>query len=118
MHTDAEHLHQSRHNRRFTDFVANSAPQFADWVITGLFYCALHQVERYAFAKLRRHNKGHKARCQFVWLSLRQIFHSYRKLQDMSEDVRYECYSPTAADIATAEQFARQVQNHTDQSLV
>lgn len=118
MHTDADHLHQSRHNRSFSDFVTHSEPQFGDWAVTGLFYSALHQVERYAFAKLSKHNHGHKEREQFVSRFLRPIFSAYRDLYDMSLDARYFCYAPSPADLAKAVQFADHIEQHVDQLLV
>jgi len=46
MPSAAEHELKSEHNWSFVSFVEGGSTSFDDWVVTGLFYVAVHQVER------------------------------------------------------------------------
>ena len=118
MPTDVEHHKQKEHNKAFAEFVKNSGSLYHDWAIIGLFYAAIHEIERYAFVKCQYHSMSHPVRNNFVSRALKPIWNNYRELSEMSRDIRYECYSPTSADLEKAETFVSHIETHINQMTI
>ncbi len=85
------HLRQAGHNEKFINHFELDSTIFLDWVVTGIFYSALHYVEAYLATK-DIHLRKHKARdAYFQKLSdLKRIYRDYRTLKDDSEGARYD----------------------------
>src|SRR5688572_22138776 len=88
--------HRSRwmHNREFVAFLPD---RFADWMLTGVFYAAVHAVETLvAFDGLTNHT-SHEARNQTLRTVRRYhfIWKHYRELYNASQTTRYHA-DPTS----------------------
>jgi len=91
MPTDSEHLHKAEHNEDFyLSFDLNTTP-YLDWVVSGIFYSALHYIESY-LATQGKHSQNHGNRNE----NLRDdpnlgidIFRKFNALKDDSENGRY-----------------------------
>lgn len=116
MPSAAEHEKKKDHNWEFVSFLEANSAAFNDWVVTGLFYIALHQVDRY-FALSNKHFNNHHDRNN--WISrlhaLRPIWPDYRDLQHKSRTARYD---PTvviqACHIADAKDQLETVETHIE----
>ncbi len=68
---------------------------FLDWVIVGIFYCALHHVDAYLARKHNIHPTSHgskrfkRTRNWYVAHYMKQISTDYATLYSLSRDVRY-----------------------------
>lgn len=84
-------MRQAEHNEKFVNHFDINSTIFLDWVVTGIFYSALHYIDGYLATK-NLHLKGHIARDNYVYKvsDLRQIYGHYRTLKDDSEDARYD----------------------------
>lgn len=80
--------------------LAWESEDYADWVVTALFYAALHWLDAY-FARTGLHpaNRGERLRRLTTDPWLAAIRRHYRWLKDRSEDARYRCRPFTAAEI-------------------
>jgi len=91
-----QHKRKSEHNENFIDstfgdFVANPTV-FIDWIVTALFYVAVHKVDEYlAVLKHPIHPTGHFDRRRHLRdiADLRVIWKEYRYLEDRSRESRY-----------------------------
>jgi hypothetical protein len=84
------YLEKARKNEAFAHFLTNDhRNQFEDWIITALFYAAIHYVNA-VFAKA---NLGvpsnHVHRGYLVRHQLRSVSKAFRLLKGMSETARY-----------------------------
>lgn len=81
------HIRQWKHNRRF---VGTISTEFPDWIVTGVFYVALHAVDA-----LLAHDKvtvtSHEARNRVVLETNRylQVKRHYMPLYHLARTVRY-----------------------------
>jgi HEPN domain-containing protein len=100
-HAAADYVAQAVRNRDLASSL-RSQDRF-DWAVTCLFYAAVHYVNAF----LRRSNQpiprrhgGHQGRLNIVQQdrSLREIYKSYRHLDDESRDARYELKMPAPDD--------------------
>lgn len=96
-----EHVSWAKHNYSFwTSFDMNTSP-FIDWVVTGIFYEALHWVEAFLATK-GHHSDTHGNR---AWAMHRHtpelgaIQTDYNTLKMDSENARYRCYKHTVEDV-------------------
>ena len=82
--------------------------RFYDWMITVAFYTALHSLERY-LARRNKHPHDHLDRKNTLLVYAPQLgqqtLRDYLDMYSMSIAARYECASPTQADVQ--EQRAR-----------
>lgn len=98
MITRAQHLAQARANRAFYEELLDR-PEYHDWALTVLFYAALHYVD--AFLSPRDPpNHWERNKLFAATPALRALWPKYRRLQDRSQDARYECYDPTREELA------------------
>ncbi len=95
--TPADHRRKAEHNERFIDtvfddYVANPSP-FVDWIMTAIFYVAVHKVDEYlASLPDPQHPIEHRDRRRFVQTlpDLRVVNSEYRWLEDRSRESRYQ----------------------------
>lgn len=100
MPNQADHLKKAQHNESFVkSFNLNSTP-FLDWVITGMFYSALHYMEAY-FAKQKFHSPDHRTRDSNIQRdsNLRKLFVAYSELKNFSVNARYAIKEFVASDV-------------------
>lgn len=89
MATPAQHKSKWLHNRQFLGTIAD---EFPDWMVTVMFYAALHAVENlFAHDGTRTHG-GHTARNQTLKTvqRYRNIWRHYRPVFDAARTTRYE----------------------------
>lgn len=101
MPTKDEHVTWAAHDRAFrTSFDLSTTP-FVNWVVTGIFYEAVHWVE--AFLATKGYNSGsHRQRSWAMLLfvsELGPIQTDYDTLKLDSEKSRYECYEHTGQQV-------------------
>ena len=72
------------------------AGRFLDWVVVGVFYCALHHVDAYLARHLQAHPTIHgglhprtHTRNWYVCQHMASIWPDYKTLYDRCRDVRY-----------------------------
>lgn len=94
------HLNKAKHNEDFfRSFDLDNTP-FLDWVVSGIFYTALHYIDSY-LAQKNKHPNTHKDRNDDIRYDphLPQIFRPYRQLKDDSEGARYRMQKFTPDEI-------------------
>lgn len=93
-----EHISKADNNLEFLNSFYNEESEYYDWIITILFYSALHYIEAY-FA-LRTHIGGtemqstdgeanHSVRKNLVRRFLKSHYHKYKTLYQLSIEARY-----------------------------
>lgn len=97
-----DHIDQARHNEQFFScFDINTTP-FLDWVVSGIFYSALHYVDSYLSTK-GKHPITHGARTPLIHAAKpdlgRSFFHNYMSLKDDSQEGRYNMRTFTLDEI-------------------
>ena len=93
MPTRDEHVEKAHHNEHFYGSFDVAATPFRDWVVTGLFYCALRYIDAYLATK-NIHPRGHTGtgqRSDHVQRmpEFQPIWPQYRALYDDCRDARY-----------------------------
>lgn len=92
MPSQKEHIEKARHNERFFSSFDIKATPFLDWVVSGIFYSALHYVDSYLSIK-GEHPLTHGQRTPLIHAARpdlgRSFFRDYRSLKDDSEQGRY-----------------------------
>lgn len=95
-----DHLWQADHNEAFYSRLLTT--KFLDWVVTAIFYSALHYVDAYLAAKQDIHPSRHYEGRDF-WVAtesnLKRIWNQYRWLKDKSEAARYDVKHFTQAEV-------------------
>jgi hypothetical protein len=117
MPSATEHHNKVEHNRAFVDYIGKADPPFRDWAITGMFYMAVHQVERYFDETVGQHCPNHTVRDTWVCRSLRSIYQDYRDLKDLSIAARYDVVSMTSSDVKDAEVLLETIENEIESLL-
>jgi len=103
MPSSIEHREKAVSNEEFAEFVLSSG-DYLDWVVTGIFYSALHYVDGY-LATFNIHPRSHSdtsfatGRDTYVNRHLRQIYLSYRDLKQDSIEARYNMQNFTESQI-------------------
>ena len=93
MATSSEHVSKAQANESFADQIdTNSSAVAISWIVTIIFYAAVHYVQAY-FASLGRKHILHKARSSDIQRDSRiaVMYNDYRDLYDISRDARYDC---------------------------
>jgi uncharacterized protein (UPF0332 family) len=91
MPSSLTHRQQARHNEEFIAFFDLDSTPYLDWVVTAIFYAALHLVDSYLATK-GVHLSSHRGRDSLIWTvrDLRPIYSAYRRLKHRSEQARYD----------------------------
>lgn len=99
-----EHINQYNHNKSLlnnTIFDINSTI-YKDWVVTIVFYNAVHLIER-ELAKISKpyHSGSHRYREKAILKEkkLKSIAAKYQALYNQSIRARYECYKFSKKDV-------------------
>lgn len=90
-----DHFKKAQHNERFFSHFERSNTPFLDWVVTGIFYSALHYIRTIAsknnFTNISSYGEIDNL---FNRLSIfkrnHQLYYDYRLLKDNSREARYE----------------------------
>lgn len=104
MPTKDEHLKKAKHNERFfTSLDINTTP-FRDWVITGIFYSALHYIRalaaKHSFANIGRYGEIDNLLSRLpVFRKHPTIYSDYRQLKDDSRAARYEMVALSSSQV-------------------
>lgn len=100
MPTRDVHIQQAEHNRQFWSSLNVTPPLFVDWVVTGIFYEALHWVEAF-LASRDKHSATHNERLLALqqYAQMQSIRNDLFVLKNDSENARYRCYRHSAQDI-------------------
>lgn len=93
MPTQDEHLDKAQHNQRFYESLDIATTDFLDWLVTGLFYCALHYVDAYLATRSihpKKHAGPNQRNDQVDHMpEFLRIRPHYRALSDDCRDARY-----------------------------
>jgi len=100
MTTREQHLAQARANRAFYEELLGR-PEYHDWALTVLFYAALHYVDAFLYPK-DPPNHWERNKLFAVTPLLRALWPKYRRLQEKSQNARYECYDPPREELVKA----------------
>lgn len=96
-----QHKLQGEHNEQFL-ITLGSSSEFIDWKFVVLYYSALHFGDAYIAKKGIKIIKNHKERRKHYSKELdRQVFTSYKRLENYSQIARYrpeESYVLTDAE--------------------
>jgi len=87
------HYQRYRHNAAFAVRLESALPGDHDWCCVAMFYSALHLLDAYLATKtfafpIDSHPNRNRAIAQSP--ELRRFGTSYRELQDISEQIRYD----------------------------
>jgi len=91
MPSDAEHLKKAEHNENFYKSFNLNNTNYLDWVVSGIFYSALHYIECY-LATQNKHSLDHAQRNEFIRDDPnlgRDIYKIVTELKDDSQNGRY-----------------------------
>ena len=95
-----KHLAQARSDRQFWESQDLAATVFRDWVVSGIFYEAVHWVEAYLATKGDHSNThGQRNRAMQRYGELDSVLTDYDFLKTESENARYSCYRHSTAEI-------------------
>lgn len=93
----SRHLNQSEHNKELLDIIIQNYKKFKDWIITIVFYYALHRVQAKLIEDFHLNPKQHwdpnnpnNSRNNLVSKHFPQIAGHWRALYQMSQDLRYK----------------------------
>ena len=94
------HIAQAQKDRLFWESYDLDTTPFKDWVVSGIFYEAVHCVEAY-LAHKGEHSNTHSQRHHAMqrYGDLDTVLVDYDILKTESENARYNCYSHSALDI-------------------
>lgn len=100
------HQIQYEHNRDFAFNGIKDNKKFIDWQITGMFYCAIHLVEK-NLAALNYHPKSHEDRDDYMrnLPAYNEIKFDYKKLYNLSRKSRYGCFKLDDDDAYNAQTY-------------
>jgi hypothetical protein len=128
MPTRQEHIAKAVHNESFVQTLGLTSTPFLDWVVTGMFYAAVHYVDAYLAIK-NIHPKRHRAgpaqpgqqsdagRSDYVFWHLKQIYQAYRYLDDQSREARYSPKQFASQDIQACSHSLTVVRQHLQQYI-
>lgn len=88
MPSQSAHLIQASHNKNLLEDFDLLHTEFIDWVVTVLFYSAVHYVEAF-LAEISIHCTNHPYRERQVSNLLPDIYDSYNDLKNDSIESRY-----------------------------
>lgn len=94
MPNEGDHEQKASDNKALADNLEDDSnyPDSNDWVLTFIFYTALHQVER-KLAENNIHSGNHHERKKNIKQEIddRTLWINYKELKDWSEQARYDC---------------------------
>jgi hypothetical protein len=93
MPSERDHLRQVQQNRDLITALDPATTPFLDWVVTAVFYTALHRIEAWLATK-GQHFQSHENRDDWIKRSpeLRGVvWRNYKDLEHFSRQARYQC---------------------------
>lgn len=104
-----KNLNHAKHNEKVCRYLKKK-PEFSDWIITIIFYTALHYVEYKLIESYEIKNfKNHKKRREIVEKNLPEISGEYSHLLDMSQNARYRNYIKDREAVNVAEKHLEKI---------
>lgn len=95
------HQQQVHHNRQVIAHLQQAGDTYLDWVVTLLFYTALHLVDQVLYHNIqlnpRNHRQRHTALANEPMLA--SVYRDYRELEHQSRRSRYECAQFTVDNV-------------------
>jgi len=87
------HLKKAKHNERFYASLDTKGTPYKDWVVTGVFYTALHLIDAY-LATQNIHPFSHGMRDDWVKKNreLDKVWLDYRDLKEFRMKASYKLY--------------------------
>ncbi len=101
MPSPEQHQRQAAHNQSFALSLDLATTPYRDWVVTAVFYAALHLVEWFLTSQGHVSRRDHQLRDSYLarFAQLRAIYADYTELRFQSEAARYECAAFTVETI-------------------
>jgi hypothetical protein len=95
------HQTQVEHNRQAAMVLQQAPHPYLDWVVTMLFYTALHLVDQVLYQNSQLHPRNHRQRHTAIANEpmLASIYRDYRELEHQSRRSRYECTRFRSEDV-------------------
>lgn len=86
---------------------------YYDWIITIMFYCSLHLIEKYIGQETNKHDMKHYQRGKFVNSEtfLKSIADEYNTLYSESVRARYNCEKITGEDVEFANTLLKRIED-------
>ena len=113
MPSQAAHRRQAEHNRRFLHTFDLASADYLDWVVTVLFYTALHLIDSY-LATHGHHPKSHQERNKYIrrYPYLALIWPDYRFLEHRSRAARYDVVTFELAQVERLYRRLETIETH------
>lgn len=96
-----KHVDQANHNNEFWNSLNSGTTPYLDWVVSAIFYEAVHWVE--AFLATKKINSGTHAKRRYAMqiydVELGSILSDFDIIKYESENARYRCYKHTLSDV-------------------
>ncbi len=99
MSSQSQHENQAQRNERFFQSLDKTVSVNREWIVTAVFYAALHWMEAYYDNQHGLHFKSHDARNQMVRWSRLPISREYLYLYDASRHARYLMHRFTQQEV-------------------
>lgn len=95
------HQQQVAHNEQVSAYLQQAGDTYLDWVVTVLFYTALHLVDQVLAYNAGRHPRNHRQRhaAMSQQRGLAPLYRDYRELEHQSRRSRYEAARFTAQEV-------------------
>jgi hypothetical protein len=96
------HRTQVEHNRQAAIVLQQAPDPYLDWVVTMLFYTALHLIDQVLYQNSQLHPRNHRQRHTAIANEpmLASIYLDYRELEHQSRRSRYECARFSSDDVS------------------
>jgi len=101
MPNKSEHLEKANHNEKFFQSLDVDNTCFRDWIVVGIFYCALHLIDSYFAESENKHPPVHSVRDRWIRgnLNLENLWEKYRELKEFRKNASYEMHDFSAEEI-------------------
>jgi hypothetical protein len=106
----ATHRQKGQHNQQVIAHLQMAGDIYLDWVITAMFYTALHLVDQVLYHNARLNPRSHRERHAAIGQqsALAPVYRDYRELERQSRRSRYDCADFTPQEVQRlAERLAR-----------
>jgi hypothetical protein len=97
----ATHRRKVQHNQQVIAHLQAPGDIYLDWVITAMFYTALHLVDQVLYHKARLNPRNHRERHAAIGQqpALAPVYRDYRELERQSRRSRYDCADFTLQEV-------------------
>lgn len=97
----ATHRQQAAHNHQVSLYLQQVGDTYLDWVVTVMFYTALHLVDQVLAHNASIHPRNHRQRHSAMGQQpdLAPVYRDYRELEHQSRRSRYEGARFTAQEV-------------------